>query len=250
MSDAPQRGLLAQAKRQPGKTATLAILVAMMAFVWGRALLGGEDDKSKRAPKPSPNAGLNPAAAASGKSASSATAGAPAKPAGGEIGSFASAVARLEKWRRPLGIEKAAPLTEELLEELRVAAEQAEQNRLERLAAARGVRDRQDGEDLPVLPEAPTEEVAVAPTPAPNAFADRAPVTVDMDLEVDLVLTGTAIFGDTSYALFGEERVQVGESIGRYRVKAVRPREVDVVFDGKLTVIRMEPPDLSGGTDL
>ena len=64
------------------------------------------------------------------------------------------------------------------------------------------------------------------------------------DLEVDLTLSGTLVLGESRFALFGDRRVQEGERFGRYLLKAVRPREVDLIVDGKLTVVRIAPPEL------
>ena len=42
-------------------------------------------------------------------------------------------------------------------------------------------------------------------------------------------LTGTARLGGTRYAFFDGRRVQVGDSIGRYKVVAIRNREVELL---------------------
>lgn len=61
---------------------------------------------------------------------------------------------------------------------------------------------------------------------------------------IDLSLSGTAIFGDSRFALFGQERVQEGQRIGRYVVKAIRSREVDLLDGDRLFVLRMADPEL------
>jgi len=61
---------------------------------------------------------------------------------------------------------------------------------------------------------------------------------------INLSLSGTAIFGDSRFALFGQERVQEGQRIGRYVVKAIRSREVDLLDGERLVVLRMADPEL------
>ena len=79
-----------------------------------------------------------------------------------------------------------------------------------------------------------------------NSAASRSAsiLLVEEDLEVDLTLSGTLVLGESRFALFGDRRVQEGERFGRYLLKAVRPREVDLIVDGKLTVVRIAPPEL------
>lgn len=257
------RGFVAQAKAQPGKTATLCVLAAMMALIWGRALIGGED-KAKTKPKASSAAVASNSAASGSHSAtpaspsgtpatSTATAKAPASPQG-KIADYGTAVARLEVWRRPLGIEKAEALTEEYLASRREEAEQQRLERWERTQAAKeaGERALASGEGgVIALPDAVDPlEAAIEPGTEPNEALptvpsiSSAPLLVDEDLEVDLTLSGTLLLGDTRFALFGDRRIQEGEQFGRYFLKAVRPREVDLIVDGKLTVVRIAPPDL------
>lgn len=252
------RGLLAQAKAQRGKTITLGVLFLMMSVIWGRTLLGDEDAKSKskssrgtasaQAEASTPSSSAKPRAKASASKEKKV-----ATPTKGTIADFATAVARLESWRRPLGIEKAAPLTEEYLQQRREDAEAQRQARIARTQAARqaGAAANQDGSDILSLPEG-TELGDNGPTvlttdPAPNRGPGEfstAPLLVDADMEVDLTLSGTLLFGEARYALFGDQRVQEGEFFGRYLLKAVRPREVDVVVDGVLTTVSITPPDL------
>jgi len=64
-------------------------------------------------------------------------------------------------------------------------------------------------------------------------------------LPIDLSLSGTAIFGDSRWALFGAERVQEGGNIGRYVVMAIRPRLVELLDGDQIRVLRMSSPELS-----
>ena len=66
----------------------------------------------------------------------------------------------------------------------------------------------------------------------------------EMVLPIDLSLSGTALFGDSRFALFGQQRVQEGQRIGRYVVKAIRSREVDLLDGERLVVLRMADPEL------
>ncbi|MAW61041.1 MAG: hypothetical protein CMJ94_09410 [Planctomycetes bacterium] len=243
------RGLVAQAKAQPGKTATLGILVLMMGVVWGRALIGGEDAKKSKA-KPSTAASAPASTTAAGKpnsSSKASTAKAPVVPQG-NIKNFATAIARLETWRRPLGIEKAEPITEAYLMARRDEAEQQRRERWERTNAAReaGARALADGGDgILSLPDGSSPASATPPEAESSApIISEAPLLVEEDLEVDLTLSGTLVLGESRFALFGDRRVQEGERFGRYLLKAVRPREVDLIVDGKLTVVRIAPPEL------
>lgn len=163
----------------------------------------------------------------------------------------------METWRRPLGIEKAAPLTEEYLQQRRDEAEAARQARWERTNAAREAglavseedaqqlsslaEQSESGESGEITSEGP-ELLANAPEGA--ATGDHSPILVDSEMEVDLTLTGTLVFGDARYALFGTRRVQEGVNFGRYLLKAVRPREVDIVVDGVLTTVQITLPTL------
>ena len=63
-------------------------------------------------------------------------------------------------------------------------------------------------------------------------------------LPIDLSLSGTVIFGNSRFALFGQQRVQEGQQIGRYVVKAIRPREVDLLDGEHFLVLRMADPTL------
>lgn len=257
------RGFVAQAKAQPGKTATLCVLALMMAVIWGRALIGGED-KAKAKPKATPAsqssstataspASTPPANPSSTPATSAAKVQAPASPKG-KIADYGTAVARLETWRRPLGIEKAEALTEEYLASRREEAEQQRRERWERTQAAKEAGERalaEGGEGVLAPPGAlnpvgPMAEAETEPTEAQplDPTISTAPLLVDEDLEVDLTLSGTLLLGDTRFALFGDRRIQEGEQFGRYLLKAVRPREVDLIVDGKLTVVRIAPPDL------
>lgn len=245
-------GFLAQAKRQPAKTATLGVMVLLMAVIWGRNLIGGEESKKATSPsKASSSSAATPAKTTAGKAKSESKSSSKPKAkkaTSGSIKNFATAISRLESWRRPLGIEKAEPLTEEYLLARREEALEQRRSRWERTQSAKeaGERALAEGEDgilaPPSLEESATE--SAEPVVAPGIAV--APLLVDEDLEVDLDLSGTLIFGDTRYALFGDRRVQEGENFGRYWLKAVRPREVDLVVDGTLTVVRIAPPDLGG----
>ena len=261
------RGFVAQAKAQPGKTATLCVLAMMMALIWGRALIGGEDKKKKAPAKPSTTAS---ASAASGSTSQSSTstpataaksstskAPAPASPKG-KIKDYGTAVARLETWRRPLGIEKAEELTEEYLASRREEAEEQRRERWERTQAAKeaGERALAQGEDGVLAPPEALDPIESTIEAKPESTESQpltptistAPLLVDEDLEVDLTLSGTLLLGDTRFALFGDRRIQEREQFGRYLLKAVRPREVDLIVDGKLTVVRIAPPDLGSNS--
>lgn len=254
------RGFVAQAKAQPGKTITLCVLASLMALIWGRTLIGGEDKKkapAKSAPaatssSQSQDTTASAVAERSGPvSSASKSKQAPVAPKG-SIGDYRTAVARLETWRRPLGIEKAEALTEEYLASRREEAEAQRQERWERTQAAKeaGELAQAHSEEGGVLapPEAIDPEIEASDpgeelsSPAP--IISSAPLLVDEDLEVDLTLSGTLILGDTRFALFDDRRIQEGQQFGRYFLKAVRPREVDLIVDGKLTVVRIAPPDL------
>jgi hypothetical protein len=247
-------GLIAQAKRQPAKTATLGVMVVLMAVIWGRNLIGGEESKkssSKSAPKvsateanSSPSSDKSTKSTASSNSSKSKT----KKPPSGSIKNFATAIARLESWRRPLGIEKAVPLTEEYLLARRQEALEQRRDRWERTQNDReaGERALAEGDNGVLAPPELREDELDPNAIIPEPILSTAPLLVDEDLEVDLDLSGTLIFGNTRYALFGDRRVQEGENFGRYWLKAVRPREVDLVVDGTLTVVRISPPDLGG----
>lgn len=248
-------GLIAQAKRQPAKTATLGVMVVLMAVIWGRNLIGGEETKKSSSKSSSKVSATETASGSSSSSKSSKTpassssgSGKERKTPSGSIKNFATAIARLESWRRPLGIEKAVPLTEEYLMARRAEALEQRRDRWQRTQNAReaGERALADGASgLLAPPELRADGLEeLDPSPEPNISS--APLLVDEDLEVDLELSGTLIFGDTRYALFGDHRVQEGENFGRYWLKAVRPREVDLVVDGTLTVVRISPPDLGG----
>ena len=111
-------GLLNQLKRQPGKAAGLGACLIMMIVIWGPMVFGG-DDKEKKKPKPSPNAVSETSASSGGGApnkkkatlASNSVSKAPAKP----VKSFKEALDRLDQWRVPLGMEKAEPLTREVI---------------------------------------------------------------------------------------------------------------------------------------
>jgi hypothetical protein len=247
-------GLIAQAKRQPAKTATLGVMVVLMAVIWGRNLIGGEESKKASGKSTSKVSASESSSSASNREDSASTASSkskkekPKKISSGSIKNFATAIARLESWRRPLGIEKAVPLTEEYLLARRQEALEQRRDRWERTQNAReaGERALAEGESgLLGPPEQRTDELDPNAL-IPQSTVSQAPLLVDEDLEVDLHLSGTLIFGDTRYALFGDRRVQEGENFGRYWLKAVRPREVDLVVDGTLTVVRISPPDLGG----
>lgn len=249
------RGFVAQAKAQPGKTITLCVLATMMALIWGRTLIGGEGSEKKTATKPATSASAEKSAASTAQSsapASKATQSAATAASKGKIANYGTAVARLETWRRPLGIEKAEELTEEYLASRREEAKQQRQERWERTQAAKEADALANGEDgVPALPGAldpfgsnPESEAGSSKTEPLTPTISAAPLLVDEGLKVDLTLSGTLLLGDTRFALFGDRRIQEGEQFGRYLLKAVRPREVDLIVDGKLTVVRIAPPDL------
>jgi hypothetical protein len=249
-------GFIAQAKRQPAKTATLGVMALLMAVIWGRNLSGGEEAKkssSKSKPELSATESASNSSSSSKSTRTTVSSGSSSSRVRnapfGSIKNFATAIARLESWRRPLGIEKAVPLTEEYLMARRQEALEQRRDRWQRTQNARkaGERALSDGErGLLAPPEQRADGLGKA-TPSPETVISSAPLLVDEDLVVDLDLSGTLIFGDTRYALFGDRRVQEGENFGRYWLKAVRPREVDLVVDGMLTVVRISPPDLGGG---
>lgn len=248
-------GLIAQAKRQPAKTATLGVMVLLMALIWGRNLIGDEESQkssSKSASQVSASESTSSSSltskstksTASSNSSKSKTKKAPS----GSIKNFATAIARLESWRRPLGIEKAVPLTEEYLLARRQEALEQRRDHWERTQNAReaGERALADGESGVLAPPEQRTDGLDESAATREPIISSAPLLVYEDLVVDLVLSGTLIFGNTRFALFGDRRVQEGENFGRYWLKAVRPREVDLVVDGTLTVVRISPPDLGG----
>ena len=61
-----------------------------------------------------------------------------------------------------------------------------------------------------------------------------------------LTLTGTAVLGRTKYALFEDTKVQEGQSIGRYTVQQIHPREVVLVNDetGQQLILKLADSDL------
>lgn len=260
------RGLIATAKRQPGKTGTLVLLVLLMSFVWGRILLGGEDSKKKSSKSSKPAAEKSVAKDTAAKKESSKSSKSKSKEKSSKeeptvkldpIKNFNTAVARIETWRRPLGIEKAAPLTAEYLEQRR---QEAEAHRIARnaradLAREAGAKANEEANSgLVALPDliesalasATSEEPAIEASGVPTVYSTT-PLMVDEEVEVDLNLTGTLILGNTRIALFGDRRIQEGERYGRYYLQAVRAREVDVVVDGKLLTVRMPDPEIQFG---
>jgi hypothetical protein len=253
-------GLLAQAKRQKGKTTTLGILALMMAIVWAQNLTSEDDNKAKSAPKPSPNAHLNLTSAPGNPNAAATPANLVSMGGATAIRSYQVALARLKAWRLPLGLEKVAPLTPELLAERKEAARLAATSRTERATRARLARlkaEANGGSEIDLsaaalLNEAESESLLAVGSAmvsgtnsgnTPMAVA-APPATIDQTQETNLELTGTALLGKNRYAIFGTQTVQEGQRIGRYIVQAVRPREVDLVADGRLTVVGMAPPDL------
>jgi len=223
--------------------------VAML-YIWGPMIFGGEDDGKKKKPKPSPNAEPVAEASAGGEPkskpkatlASTTTTGA-AQP----IKGFNAALDRLNQWRVPLGMEKAEPLTPEVLA-LRRA--EAQRNAEARVALAQSAkRARNAAESAEGLPESLLDGGMDGEFNLPHqggAVDDPgfAPEVVEQVEISDLVLSGTAILGPNKIAFFGDRQVQEGEKIGRYLVRAVRSREVDLWADSRLTVLRMAPPDL------
>jgi len=252
-------GLIETAKRQKGKAITLGLLFVMMSAVWGKALLGGEEDpRSKRKASSSSSASKSATSAKKSDSSSKSVASSSKKKSAASksssskapksIKDFTTAIARLDAWAVPLRIERKGPLTDEYVEQVRAAARAEDEARSQRFARAREAgqlaADADSNSALLALPDAQTQEATEAAEKEQAEAPPAAPLIVAEDMEVDLTLTGTALLGDTRFALFGERRVQEGDQIGRYRVHAVRSREVDVVIDGKLTVIRIAPPDL------
>ena len=240
MNAAPFRnsGFVNGMKRQLGKTAILGICVVMLCVVWGPTLFGGDD----KAAKPSPNATANiPVSKSAGGTKSKATLASnitAANSTGNEIKSFQGAVNRLDQWRVPLGMEKAETLTPAIIALHRAEAQRAAEARFALTGSARDARARAEaGEDFENL----GNEILA------NGFSEiggSTPEVVDQIEITDLVLTGTAILGSLHLAFFGDQRIQEGGKIGRYLVKTVRPREVDIWAEGRLTVLRMAPPDL------
>jgi hypothetical protein len=254
-------GLLAQAKRQKGKTSVLGFLALMMMVVWSRNLTGADDDQANSAPKPSPNAHLNLASAPGSPNAPAAKASLASLTGAAEINSYNIALTRLEAWRQPLGLEKVAPLTPELIAERKEAARLAAVARTERATQARLARLKAEAngeagldlsaaallnqEDEPVNGGDDLDSLAnEALVSGPGNPVNGPPATIDQTKEINFELTGTALLGKNRYAIFGTHTVQEGQRIGRYIVQAVRPREVDLLAEGSLTVVRIAPPDL------
>jgi hypothetical protein len=77
-----------------------------------------------------------------------------------------------------------------------------------------------------------------------SALARKMENISEMVPPIDLSLSGTALFGNSRFALFGQHRVQEGQRIGRYVVKAIRSREVDLLDGERLVVLRMADPEL------
>jgi hypothetical protein len=243
-------GLLNQLKRQPGKAAGLGACLIMMIVIWGPMVFGG-DEEEKKAPKPSPNAVSETSASSGGGApnrkkatlASNSASKSPAKP----VKSFKEALDRLDQWRVPLGMEKAEPLTREVIAMRRQEAQRKAAARVALEESARKARSAAEaGEDLPasLLDGGMDGEYGVPHQGADEDLPGFAPEVVDQVEITDLVLSGTAILGKTKMAFFEDRLIQEGQKIGRYLVKAVRSREVDLWADGRLTVLRMAPPDL------
>ncbi len=246
-SASTQRGLVAQMKRQPGKAAALGTLMLLVLVVWGPMLFGSEKGDDAPAP-PSPNAALaatgGPAATSAPAATSTKTTTSKSKDAKSNfqpIHSFAEARKRLDLWRIPLGLEKAEPLTQELLAAKRAEAQLAASARAERTAAAMAARARAEAGDFEVNGEDPWQHPLEGAEPE---VGGEVPEVIDASVEVELILTGTALLGQHRYAAFGPKVVQEGERIGRYKLKAVRSREVELVFDNQLTIVRMAPPEV------
>lgn len=245
--------LIDQAKKQKGKTFALAMLFAGMLYIWGPMVFGGDDDKKKKSkPKPSPNAALGIESKGGGPSGGSKKKATLASNSGAvgvgkPIKSFKEALDRLDQWRVPLGMEKAEPLTPEVLAERRA---EAQRNAAARVALAQSAKRARDAaETADGLPESLLDGGMDGNYNLPHAgnveeIPGFAPEVVEQIEITDLVLSGTAILGPNKIAFFGGRSIQEGEKIGRYLIKAVRPREVDLWADGRLTVLRMAPPDL------
>lgn len=247
------RGLIDQAKKQPGKTAALGLCFAAMIYIWGPMIFGGDDEDAKKKPKPSPNA---PAATVSaggaptgGKPTKKATLASATKTAGPDkpVKSFQEALDRLDQWRVPLGMEKAEPLTPEVIRQRRAEAQRNAAARVALAESAKRARSAAEaGEGLPssLLDGGMDGEYNLPHANDVQNEPGFAPEVVE-NIEIsDLVLSGTAILGPNKIAFFGDRKIQEGERIGRYLVKAVRSRQVDLWADGRLTVLRMAPPDL------
>lgn len=243
-------GLLNQLKKQPGKAAGLGICLIMMMVVWGPMLFGGDDEK-KQPPKPSPNAVSNSSASsdpgAPNKKKATLASNSVSKGTLKPVKSFKEALDRLDQWRVPLGMEKAEPLTREVIAMRREEAQRKAAARVAMEASARKARSAAEaGEDLPasLLDGGMDGNYGVPHQGAAEDLPGFAPEVVDQVEITDLVLSGTAILGNTKMAFFEDRLIQEGQKIGRYLVKAVRSREVDLWADGRLTVLRMAPPDL------
>lgn len=239
MRDSSQRGLLAQMKRQPGKSAALAVLLLLALVSWGPVVFGSEGEShptTAAAPAGAPTGTTSPTSKPAAKTTKPAQA---KKKASGfqPIHSVAEARKRLDLWRLPLGLEKAAPLTRELLQAKRNEALAAAAARAERTSAAMAARARAEAGEL--------EGDPWAPLPGAEAILEgAAPEVIDTSIEVELNLTGTALLGAHRFAAFGNRLVQEGQQIGRYRLKTVRPREVELVYNDQLTVVRMPAPEI------
>jgi hypothetical protein len=241
--------LLDQAKKQKGKTAALSFCFVAMIYIWGPMIMGGDEDEKKAKPKPSPNATTSETASGGGaptkskSKASLASNAASIKP----IKEFKEALDRLDQWRVPLGMEKAEPLTPEVLALRRAEAQRNAQARVALAQSAKRARDAAEAAEG--MPESLLDGGMDGEFNLPhqgNADDDPgfAPEVVEQVEITDLVLSGTAILGPNKIAFFGGRQIQEGEMIGRYLVRAVRSREVDLWADGRLTVLRMAPPDL------
>lgn len=64
----------------------------------------------------------------------------------------------------------------------------------------------------------------------------------------DLVLSGTALFGDSKYAVVNDKRLQEGDRISRYVVKEIRAREIVLTEADQTHVLRMAEPRLKSRT--
>ncbi len=243
-----------QMKKQKGKTAALGLCFAAMLYIWGPMIFGGDDEAKKKKPKPSPNAAPTAAATTTGGAptsggkpkatqASATLAAGTAKP----IKTFKEALDRLDQWRVPLGMEKAEPLTPEVIASRRAEAQRKAAARVALQQSAKAARSAAEAAEG--LPESLLDGGMDGDFNLPHGGNEEndpnfAPEVVEQVEITDLILSGTAILGPRKVAFFGDRHIQEGEKIGRYLVKAVRSREVDLWADGRLTVLRMAPPDL------
>ncbi|MBC8328995.1 MAG: hypothetical protein H8E31_09640 [Planctomycetes bacterium] len=101
-----------------------------------------------------------------------------------------------------------------------------------------------------LVPEGPVSVPAVLADEAldpGDGFPER-PVAVE-ELDEIPALTGTVLFGERRFAAFGDLRVQEGGRIGRYKVAAVRSREVDLQDGDLVLTLKIRQAELTKRSD-